>query len=403
MPQLGTYFDLVQNQKLPVAQALQQAFGMTAEDFQKAIRDYYQSLAPTTGAQGKIPQVSHFPAPFGPDDIAMVVKRVTDDDAHARVAEIMARQPEHRDQGLRDLQALAQEPNDNQLAHRALAYTYMQAKDFKQAGDELEQAADLDPEDRWVRFYFALLKFRKAQTTGQPIESLANVQQGLKTVIDWNPELAEAYHLLGLAELEGGGVHAAADSMRTAIQLNPRNERYVMNLAEIYIAGKNWDKAQDIMDHLKGSADAQLASEARKKLEDLPFIKKYGIPPERAADPERKEQLESAAHKSGERDKRDAESESEEDQPKKQGHRPDKRPVQHMKGRIVRVDCSQSPEATVTVASGARVLKFRTGNYKALVVIGADEFSCDWRNRPASVNYKAIGKSEGDLVSLEVR
>jgi hypothetical protein len=37
------------------------------------------------------------------------------------------------------------------------------------------------------------------------------------------------------------------------------------------------------------------------------------------------------------------------------------------------------------------------------VLIGADNFSCDWRNRQVTVNYKpGLGK-EGDLVSLEMR
>ena len=67
------------------------------------------------------------------------------------------------------------------------------------------------------------------------------------------------------------------------------------------------------------------------------------------------------------------------------------------------MNCSQAPAATVTLTSGGRILKLHTGDYKTLVVIGADEFSCDWRNRAASVNYKASGKSEGDLVSLEVQ
>jgi tetratricopeptide (TPR) repeat protein len=397
LPKVGTYFELVQNQKMPAAQAVQQAFGMTPQQIKQAVADYFQSLKPTLTAQDKASQLSRAPAPFGPE-LALVVKKVSDDDAHALVADVMARQPDHSEQGLRDLQSLAQEPTDNEVAHRALAYAYIQKKDFKQAGDELEQAADDDP---WVHFYFAVLKFRKAQATGQPIESLANVQQGLKTVIDWNPEMAAAYHLLGLAELEGGGTHAATDTMRTAIHLSPRNESYVLDLANIYVAGKRWDQAQAVLDRLKGSADPQIAAAARKKLEDLPFLKKYGIEPQRAAEPQKKEQTNTAAAKQADIETSGTESENEE--PKAKARRPDRRKVQYLKGRIVRVDCSQAPAATVTLSSGARILKLHTADYKALVVIGADGFSCDWHNRAASVNYKASGRAEGDLVSLEVQ
>jgi hypothetical protein len=55
------------------------------------------------------------------------------------------------------------------------------------------------------------------------------------------------------------------------------------------------------------------------------------------------------------------------------------------------------------VTSGAVVLKLRTADYKSLLLIGADTFSCEWNNRSVSVNYKPGGMSDGDLVSLEVR
>src|SRR4029077_4614942 len=82
---------------------------------------------------------------------------------------------------------------------------------------------------------------------------------------------------------------------------------------------------------------------------------------------------------------------------------PDKRPSQYLKGKLLTVDCSQPPAATLTIASGARTVKLRTGDFKALLLIGADQFSCEWRDRSVSVNYKAAGQGTGDLVSLEIR
>jgi hypothetical protein len=48
-------------------------------------------------------------------------------------------------------------------------------------------------------------------------------------------------------------------------------------------------------------------------------------------------------------------------------------------------------------------VKLRTGDFKSLLLIGADQFSCEWRDRSVSVNYKAAGQGAGDLVSLEIR
>jgi hypothetical protein len=81
----------------------------------------------------------------------------------------------------------------------------------------------------------------------------------------------------------------------------------------------------------------------------------------------------------------------------------DKRPAKFFQGRLVGVDCSQSPAAVLTVTSDGVVLKLRTANYKSLPLIGAESFSCDWNNRSVSVNYKPGGLSDGDLVSVEVR
>ena len=70
---------------------------------------------------------------------------------------------------------------------------------------------------------------------------------------------------------------------------------------------------------------------------------------------------------------------------------------------MVDVDCSQSPAAVLTVAAGGLELKLRAADYKSLLLIGADDFSCEWHDRQVTVNYKPGGMTDGDLVSLEVR
>jgi tetratricopeptide (TPR) repeat protein len=410
LPQAGAYFELVQNRKLPVEQALQQAFGMSSEQFTNAVQEYFHSLTPLLVAQDKAdrpnseadlrnngPQLSQARAPFGPNDVAMVVNKLSDDDGHAIVAEVMTRQPEHREQGLKELQALAAEPSDNQIAHRALGLAHIQKKEFKQASEELQQALDIASNDPWARYYMALLKVRMEQASGQPIQGgLANVQQNLRAMTDAYSDFAEAYRLLGLAELEGGGINAALDTMRLAMQLSPRNQTYVMNLADIYLAGKKWDEGQAVLERLKAGSDPHIAAVAKKKLDDLPFLKKYGITPDRAPDAQNPHTIEANSGISNPLpDEKDA-------RPELKPRGPDKRPVHYLKGKIIGVDCSQAPVAIITMSSKGLTLRLRTSDYKTLVLLGADQFSCDWKNRVASANYRSKGKTEGDLVSLEV-
>jgi hypothetical protein len=79
------------------------------------------------------------------------------------------------------------------------------------------------------------------------------------------------------------------------------------------------------------------------------------------------------------------------------------RPAKFFQGRLVAVDCSKSPAAILTVSSGGKTMKLRTPDYKSLLLIGADSFSCAWNDRSVSVNYKPGGISDGDLVSVELR
>ena len=63
----GAYFGLVQIRKVPVEQAIQQAFGMSAAQFEQAVKDYFHSLPPSTPAQSKAghgaAQAARRPAP----------------------------------------------------------------------------------------------------------------------------------------------------------------------------------------------------------------------------------------------------------------------------------------------------------------------------------------------------
>ena len=81
----------------------------------------------------------------------------------------------------------------------------------------------------------------------------------------------------------------------------------------------------------------------------------------------------------------------------------DTRTTKFVKGRLVAVNCSKAPTAVLTVNSEAGTLKLRASDYKSLLLIGADDFSCSWRDRQVTANYKPRGGADGDLVSLEMR
>jgi len=417
MPEVGTYFDLVLNQKVPVEKAMVQAFDMSPAQMEDAVKIYFKSLSGLGIAldQAKKPvanpvdtqQPDHFALPFDVDEIGMPVTSINEEEARAVIDDVMARVPEHRDQALHDLQQLTADPKDNEAARRALARDDLRQRRFDAAADELEKATELNPRDPWIWYYRAALKYQKAQATRQEMQGLANMMQDLRAVADWYPELADAYNMLGIARVEGGGINSALEAQRQAIALAPRNVEYQFNLGQIYIAGKKWDLAREVFTRLKAGPDRAAATAAKQQLDDLETLQKYGLRPQRAGEsaatagaartPAAGAGAPAVTANSGQ-DQDDEADAPPKPAPVKPGTTG---PVQFLKGKIVSSDCSKPPEAMVTILSGMTTYKLHASDYKSLLVIGEDQFSCDWKNRLVSVNYRAVGKNGGELVSIE--
>jgi hypothetical protein len=219
--------------------------------------------------------------------------------------------------------------------------------------------------------------------------------------------------MLAMARVEGGGNNSALEAERQAIALSPRNVEYQFNLGQIYVASKKWDLARDVFTRLREGADRQAAAAAKQQLEDLDTLQKYGVRPQRAGETETPAGAAStpgagagAAAKgtSATSAKNEDDDEDADAPPKPAPVKPGTTgPVLFLKGKIVSSDCSKAPEATVTILSGMTTYKMHAADYKSLPVIGEDQFSCEWTNRLVSVNYRAVGKSAGELVSLELR
>jgi hypothetical protein len=430
LPETGAYFDLVENQHVPLEEAIQKAFGLTPAQFDQAVKDYFHSLKPLfvtldlskqSDSPANTPQVYEFPAIVGPNDSVITSKVFLDANARALAAEVKVRIPDRREAGLQELQALATATDPtpvkkdekiddkknallvtvagNEIAHRALAWDHLQRGEFDAAAEELSNAAALNQRDMWIRYYLSVLKYRMSQSKHAEIQGLPNMLQDLRAVLDWYPEFADAYDMMAIARMEGGGPVAAMQAERAAMQLSPRNQQYLYHLAEIYIEDKKWEAARALLERLNTNSNPQVASAARARLEQLATEQKYGVSAATAASA-KKLSTQSSPFDVLEQDaaKRAASAET-----TQSSIAADKRPSRFFQGRLVGVDCSQSPAAVLTVTSGGVVLKLRTTDYKALPLIGADTFSCEWNNRSVSVNYKPGGLSDGDLLSVEVR
>jgi tetratricopeptide (TPR) repeat protein len=366
-----------------------------------------------------------FAAPVGPDDTVITTKPLPEADERALYADVAVRIPERRDAGLQELHALASTPTaadkkfetkkqerrptedpdqlptnavGSPLAHRILAWDHIQHGEFDEASTDLADATALNPRDMWLRYYLSILKYRSAQAKRADLQGLPNMMLDLKAVLDWYPELAGAYDLLAVARNEGGSTPAAMQAERAAINLSPRNDLYTYHLAQIYVSSKKWEASQVLLERLKASSNPQVVALARDLQERAGTERKYGIPVGTGAQPQAKLAPQKSPFDVLEEDaaKREA-AEQASDGPQ------DARSTKFVKGRLVAVDCSQAPAAILTVTAEGTALKLRAADYKSLLLIGADDFSCDWRDRQVTANYKPRGARAGDLVSLEMR
>jgi tetratricopeptide (TPR) repeat protein len=413
MSELGKYFGLVQIQRVPVEQAVQQAFGMTVAQLDHEVKTYFQSLKPLFSALDDahrpnappIPQAVYQTAlPFSVDSVSTSSKQLPVPVGQALVYEMELRIPERRRQAFNQLQKLIADPKtETFVAHRALAWGYVERGDTSEAFEELNAAVRMNANDPWTRFGLAQASYHSGEK-GARVQGLANMMESLHVVIDEYPDFAEAYNMLGWARLSGGGGNAALESMKMAVQLNPRNEEYQLRLARAYLAAKKFDDATATLEHLKLSQDPRIAQAASKDLEDLPFLKKYGVPPEEAAASAKSSPVAApnGDSASGTQKEPDNDDDATSSSPVNVKTTIDNRPVKFLKATLVSVDCSKPPAAVLSVSRGGKVLKFRAANYKSLAVIGAPDFSCTWKGIAVNLNYRAGGKMEGDLVSVEI-
>ena len=380
MLKVADYFDARLSQKQTVEQAIQKAFGMTPEEFDKLLRDYLQS--------------GHFryypmPTPAGIVAAQFTATPVSLADAQAVLADIDAHSRDHHDRALAEFKEVLRTDPDNASALRGMGYAYLQQQDFEQAGEYFKRAAQHDTKDPRVHYYNALLMSRSGGTFGAANSD--TVKKELETAIALDPKLADAYSLLAHAQAASGDPEKGQQTMKKAVELSPRNETYKINLANIYLANAKVDEAIALLQNLSTSLNPDVASFARNSLAQAEAVK---------------EQMKSGARivvrRSG-----DSEVPSSPANAPSESTAVETRPfptpttqVRFVKGKIASVDCSAAPQALLTVISGSRTLKIHISDSAHVVLIGADAFSCDWKNKPVAVNYRERQNGEGDVVSL---
>jgi Flp pilus assembly protein TadD len=383
LKETGTYFDLVQNQHVPIAEAIQRAFGLDAKQFDRQISDYAHSSR----------LISHtFEASAGIDAAGYSVTKLDEADAKTVLADLHLHSPDHAEQAMREYEQVLQLNPNHAAAHRGLGYAYLRQRQFEPAGEHFRRAAELDSTDARVHYYAALLM----QLTGRMNDSSAMKKEAEKAIA-LSPEFADAYNLLAAANAAEGDIPAALEAMRNAVRLSPRSDLYLLNLAQYSLLAQKWDDAEAIFERLKTSADPGLAALAAQNLGLI--LRLRANPPAVIV---RRERASDWSQYDDPKWSRSTPAPAPPVAPAGPPAPPDTRPVKFLKGKLLQVDCSQPPAAVLTLLSGKKTWKLRAADARSLVLVGAETFSCAWRGRDVAVNFREGGQTDGDLVSLEL-
>lgn len=393
VPTLAVYFDLVNNKRIPVDDAVQQTFGMPAAGFEKAFRAYvsdgkytYQAM-PTP----EIELAGYSSSPLALSDVA------------ALIADIHVHSPDYHDKAIAEYQDILKTDPQSAAAMRGLGYAYLENKDYDKAGDYFQRAVKLNSKDARVHYYVALLKSREHGNTFNFTDSqeLPEVISELEAAISLDPTFADPYSLIAFAYAANHEREKGLASMQKALSLSPRNEAYQFNYAQMLIANQRLDDAEKVLHALEKTSNQQLAFSVQNSLNTVHMMRQHPIYMSSQTGPNENEDADGNDNHPVKLIPRPggASRESHITITLKPGQKPPKNA--EIRGNLASVDCSRPKAVTFTVMSDSQTVKLQVPDPKNLLVTGGGTFSCSLANKKVAVNYLDLGDGEGIAMILQ--
>ena len=372
---LSRYFELKIDKASPVEDAIQQAFGMNATQFDKSLREYFFSG-----------RYKYYAIPSPPNIVSKdyAMKPLSLTGSKAVLADIHLHSRDYRDQAIEEFQDILKTEPDNAAACRGLGYAYLQKQDFERAGGYFRRASQSDSKDPRVHYYSALLMSRQASVSGN--SNLPEMTKELRAAIALDPNFADPYMLLAFAQMNAGDNEAGLASIQKAVALSPRNEVYQLNLAQIYLGTRKIDQAIAVLKALQKSSNPLMVQRAGDALAQA---ERFQADFEEAS----KSTTAHVLTQTGDPATKNEVAFT----------RPSQSPPKFLKGVIQGVDCSSPPAATLTIASGKKSWKMQVSDSSHVLLIGADRFSCSWTQKKVAINYHETGDLAGSVFSIEIQ
>lgn len=260
MADFGKYMELTANQHKPIPEAIEAAFHMTPKKFDDEIASYLNL---------SLRQVFVIDESMSIDESSFVIQPLDPADAEALIANMHWHSTDHHEKGLEEYKEVLSK-NLNQVdANLGLGYAALLSKNYDEAETYLRKAASVDKKNARCQFLLGILQLRRSSTDENKQDLLVDAWNHLKAATTISPELAEAHSELAYALSKLGDKDGAIKEATTAARLNQGNERYFLNLAELYFEFKKYEQAKTVFEQLTSSTDRKIAALANQRLETL--------------------------------------------------------------------------------------------------------------------------------------
>jgi len=259
-PQLAEFASLI-NRGVADDPAFTHSFKITPAEMEKQIRSYVNRSSYTAN-------IYTLTSTEGEKDIA--VRPVSDGEAQSYLGDLLAR-TNRLDEAVGILkQAAAAEP-DLARPHEGLGLVAMRRNNYPEALEEFKQASTRGSKSHLAHYYYAQSLQRQVERNITP-DVAKTIGDELRTSIKLMPGFAYAHAMLGFLSLETGqNLKEGAESLATAVRLEPQNKRFVLNLAQLQVRMQDYAAAKKTVEPILAGDDPALKSSAESILRMIDY------------------------------------------------------------------------------------------------------------------------------------
>ncbi len=248
----ANYFRLTNQEKMPVPDAGQAAFGMSLADLQTAIWAKWQTGQLHAGNY-KDEVSTTINTSARPLDALQARTQLADFDSHTT---------DYSDRAILEFEDVLHQDPKVEAAQRGLAYACLRARDFNRAEEHFRAAASLGSSDPRVYFYSAELRQQLHPESAGSQEFVRDLERAIQL----DPLYADAYHLLGFGLMRQRQYAEAEQNIRRALELAPRDETYQLDLAVVLLNQRKTKEGMKLLTALSQSTNPDLAQQAAQIL-----------------------------------------------------------------------------------------------------------------------------------------